>query len=310
MALILVLTLYGVHNYRVEIVRVPRTDRKVAETRPAGPFVAPEHVAEPEVAVDPRFSACSSAARRVLGAEGDMDVAVRWRALRELTAPLSVVDFESLVVFLQDVPVPEDFTSTQNRMFKNDLMNVLRLQADRQDQVANVLMGVARDEAQDPVVREYALQHLALLCGAAPETRGAVHEFLRELADAPGRNLAGTSLISLYRLAEYSGFKEKDELVADAFSLASSTDTDIPTRLTALQVCMLLGDARALALARNIVNESESVPLKMSAIATLGEMGTMSDALALEQMIDHTERPLRGAVAGALERLMERLSDG
>lgn len=175
----------------------------------------------------------------------------------------------------------------------NDVFARLIAKAPGEVEVDTLLATAAR-KAADTVVRDYALQHLALLAGAGqgpgeqappppktPEAATAI-EVLWEATGWRETSLAGTALLNLYRLKEGMG---GDTRLADtALEVASDPGAHGAARSTALQVGLNLGDARFLEPARTIADRTPVLAHRVSATRVLATHAKPEDRTLLLQL--------------------------
>jgi len=129
------------------------------------------------------------------------------------------------------------------------------------------LIGVV-EEAEDLVVRDYALQHLAIL--VEQKRGGNALGVLRKAADWRSTPLAGTALLNLYRLGDG---REDGTLAARALNVAADSEAHGAARSTALQVGLLLEDERFLDPAVEIARRTQVVAHRVSALRVIAAFG-------------------------------------
>ena len=71
-----------------------------------------------------------------------------------------------------------------------------------------------------------------------------------------------------------------------------------------MQICGVMGRKEILPTARKVAREADSIPLRMSAIATIGDVGDSQDAELLKQIAFSTGNAyIRKSARSALKRL-------
>ena len=228
--------------------------------------------------------------RPILGLSHESS-AVRWAAVRALGRRLNHAEREALYGYLRgheaDAPGP------MRGVIKNDVILALKSQEPPPRELAGVLLSMFYDKEQDPVIRNYALQHLATWYDQSAEKTQLLEALWAGTTDADA-SIVGTALIGLSRLAQHNaasqpgsaggtGFQpvsandgsEMDtaRLTSAALALATDSTANDAARLTALQVCAELGIKDVLPAAASLAENAASVPLRMSAVAAVGALG-------------------------------------
>jgi hypothetical protein len=116
--------------------------------------------------------------------------------------------------------------------------------------------------------------------------------------------IAGTALLSLYRLsgkcpeATVSGIGEK------ALALAQDGACEVQTRISAVAVCGLTGRTEILPEARILAQTAEVLPLRLASIAVIGTLGNAQDKELLESLRAGPDKKLIPAIDAALSKLL------
>jgi len=224
----------------------------------------------------------------------------RLETVHRLPANLSREQLDALMALLS-----EPSNQPGIHVLKNDLLNALRSQTQQPEALTQCLIKIFQDTRHDGVIRDYALQHLGAWY-LQTDGRSEVQETLWQAAQPGQGHLAGTSLLALHRLANRSAAVDPSRLSETAFRLAQS-NTSIHAKITALRICgerRIPGTAQ---LARQVLAETSEVSLQLSAIATLGEVGQLSDSALLERFRAHPR--LMRATEKALEKLQESFGE-
>ena len=142
----------------------------------------------------------SEAIRPILGLSQESP-AVRWAAVRALGTHLSQGERAALYDYLRghefDPPGP------MRGVIKNDVILALKSQEPPPRELPGVLLSMFYDPAQDPVIRNYALQHLGTWYERVAEKAPVLDALWAGTADIDA-SIQGTALIGLSRLAQGS----------------------------------------------------------------------------------------------------------
>jgi HEAT repeat protein len=253
-------------------------------------------------------SSVPDAIRPILGLSQESS-AVRWAAVRALGPRLNQAERTALFDYLRGHE--EDAAGPMRGVLKNDVILALKHQEPPPKELAGVLLGMFHDQEQDPVIRNYALQHLATWYEQAAEKPKVLDALWAGITDADA-SIQGTALIGMSRLAtRQTGFQtasEIDRARLTTVALSAATDSSRPdtARLSALQVCAELGIQDVLATAMSLAESGASVPLRMSAVAAVGALGAGDQAAFLNRLLSSEDTRIQTAARAALRQLEAR----
>ncbi|OGV74146.1 MAG: hypothetical protein A3K19_20960 [Lentisphaerae bacterium RIFOXYB12_FULL_65_16] len=264
--------------------------------------------------------------RTAIGLGTDPDPRHRQRVINELpkTQELSPEELRALYCFLA-AKDPARYGSTANNALKNDILtHLIRDGAPVPDEVLPLMLGMFYDSDQDRAWRDYVLQHFLYFVEQTwpdPQTpnladdaqftavRDAYWDATREL----DTSIAGTALIGLEFLSRSYAAFDRDEVLAAAGSIARSADACDAVRATAVQVCANARNRDVLPVAQQIARSDDAgVPLRMAAIAAIGDLGAATDTAFLARFIPNpgartaSDTRLQTAAASAIERIKRR----
>lgn len=243
--------------------------------------------------------------------------------MRHLDAvPISSGDAALLQRYIL-LPRPGAISPEKWAWVANDIMRLLCMQPKCPDGFVDVLYALYEDEARDPVLREYAVQHMGILHTPAPgrvttlrkEVRLRLSVTLETVARDGKSRFCGAALNALSNAnvsAAYNlrwGIKDpvpvpSIDIRAVACEVALDKSALAENRATALGICARLGEVRPLAEVRKVVRESrEPVFFQMSGVYFLGECGDESDRELLQTVAEKGVFPLSHAAETALQRL-------
>jgi len=250
--------------------------------------------------------------------DGKANIAERLSAAHQLGRALTPPQITELYAFLKALPGPQEENLAGLNVLKNDLTSLLQEQTDPPVGLTSALIAIYQNPAQDPVARDYALQHLVTWAeqGAAdePDATARIRAVLRR-ATQENTSLAGTALLGLHRLS-VSGSPAPPlpesavsggEISQTALRMLLSAQQPVAARITAIQVCAEREIPEALLPIQALAQAEGSTAVRISAIAALGWLGGLEQALFLRRLEAESHPDLRPAVQGALRRLRTRL---
>ena len=204
--------------------------------------------------------------RRIVN-PGTASTAERLRQVHALPDDLSAADREAVARYLK-----YGENSDIELVIKNDLMNKLRNQKTLPPELTGVLLELYSDRKQNITVRIYALQHLRPQYELTRDA--AIRQAFYDALNETDNEIAGGALLALrYLCTEYP--KEFDTAVISrrAAEIAQDGNVNNLTRLSAVQVAAMLGNAESEPAIRSLAeNASTPLTLRLSAIAGLGQL--------------------------------------
>jgi hypothetical protein len=269
---------------------------------------------------------------------GQAGIANRLLAVNRLERDLSHEQIIGLYSFLRALPGPGETNWEGLNALKNDLLSRLRDQFEPPAGLTGTLIEIYRDRAQDPVARDYALQHLVTWyeqgAADAPDAKARIQTTLEQAAQE-NTSIAGTALLGLHRLVA----SDSAELLAErhvfrggggrgsngqnqfpdcaavkgvaisqmALRMLGATNLAPASRVTAIQVCAEREIVEALPAIQVLAQAEGGTALRISAIAALGYLGGPEQAVFLQRLEAEQNQALRPAIEGARRRLQSRL---
>ncbi len=292
----------------------------------AGAFVAIS-VAQPSQVLDIPISARlgvvtdSTPTMPGLNLEGPSEGALREicdssQSIKQRIAALhSITTIDSLTMttlcrFVTALPAEGEPNIGSMRYLKNEVLNVLGHDDSARVQLARVLISVARNDSQDVVLRDYAVQHLVACARAAQNNKAILHTtiapVLRGFVTAR-TSLAGTAILGLHRMDEAESEMERQDIDRLALELAADDGVAPDIRMTAIQVCANRHLESVIPIAEAALQNSTSTGLRMSSIAALGMLGTERH-IAMLTALQTSDSALKPAISEALRRLQIRIA--
>jgi len=233
----------------------------------------------------------------IFGASG-VDTHRRIDFLKELSLPLSDEDRAGIYAFLEAIERPTDMSAGNWHWLMDEAFTILRNDDTDNAEVAAKQGDLYRNPSADPIVRDYAIQHLGYLLSAEVNP-GLIVPVLRDTISQTDNTIAGSALPALDQ-----NFPNDLETSKQAFRLASDPGTSLTSRVTALQVASSQKHPEALPLALGFASDSNlPTPLRLSAIATIADLGRNDQLASLETFASVREPRLHRAATAAITKL-------
>lgn len=237
-------------------------------------------------------------------------ISERYKAVHSLSDDLGQPEIRSLLNFLAALPDGRESNLEGVRVLKNDILNVLiENQNAETEGLTEVLTGIYQNQEQDAVMRDYAIQHLIgwykKKSGPESKTKEKVRKILRE-AFGKSDSIAGTALLGLHRISIVDPLIDSQQVNQRALALALSDETQVATRITAIQVCSERHLKEVLPTIQLLMQNPGPIPLRLSAIAALGCLGNSEHLTLLRPLESESNELIQTAVRSALTRLSQK----
>lgn len=255
----------------------------------------------------------SPVVRTLLGLNGDKgDREARRGALKKLTRTLSADDTQAISVFLdfrhEDNP---ELPSATLDALKNDALVVLFNQQQVPDGLGSQLATMFQDEAHGTRWRDYSLQYLSRyyeeVTVPGDAARSEITNAYAVALESHTEKFAGTALLALERLSREHAEFDRQAIGDQAVGIALAGDSCQDSRITALRVCAMMDRTEILPEARILAQTGATVPLRLAAIATVGDLGDESDLEFIEALSASEDRRLQRISKTASAKLRKRL---
>lgn len=241
----------------------------------------------------------------------------RIKAVHAVDARLTPEEIKVLMAFLRS-PVDADTSldPLSINSIKNEVMDLLIQQVPLSQDLGKELASMSADPSLDSGIRDYSVQHFAPYLKArwgsgVVDTESPDYQAIMQGYDQAIRltnsSLPGTALLGLYVLSEDYKAIDRKNVEKLAFQMGNDSGYHVNTRATTIQLCGRMGLKEILPTARIEAQSGETVQLRMSAIATLGDLGDKNDAALVETLALEKESRIQTAAQSALKRLNRRL---
>lgn len=273
----------------------------------------------------------SPTVRTIIGLDGNAGSRdQRMNALRRLNRTITPEDVKALVWFLDVHSSGQtNLPPAQMNALKNDVLDVLLRQDTHVEGLATELVRMFNDEQHDIMWRDYCIQYLATCyvqtqSAADTQTNAPINSATATGTDPQAiesaywqaikqkdTTIAGTALLGLIQLTGYTNRAAFDtnKIGTAAVSLATDPMTSEPSRITAMRICAMMNRTDVLPTARTVAQTGETIPLRMSAIATLGDLGKSDDRELLESLARDSEKRIQTIAKSAIQKLQKRLEN-
>ena len=199
---------------------------------------------------------------------------------------------------------------------KNVALDKLIHQKKMPEDLGRRIVGMFNDKGMDDQWRDYALQHFSLYHekkwpnGVPPDNdpeASLIHDAYWKALDETHNTIAGVALIGLQSVSETDPRYDRKKVADSAVSLAKRSDVSVHVKITAMQVCGVMGVTEILPEARAVAEEADTHVLKISAIATIGDVGEARDVAFLRKLLQQSGTgKLKKAVETAIEKISSR----
>lgn len=240
----------------------------------------------------------------IIGKQSDKSYSGRIKAIHKLDKRLSREEIDNIYQFLnkpisEDVLKPLEFNS-----LKNELVIVLMRQNGKPGSLSTKLVEMYQNKKLDSVWRDYCIQFMGQWYkDASPKDQKLLIMAMTDALKETSNGIAGTSLIAMNSNADQPGI-DAQKLGEAAFAVVTDKKNPDYVKLTALQICAMRQDPKALPVAREILRDSKNVPLKISAIAAIGMLGNNEDLDTIKKLSESTDVRIRIAADSARKKLM------
>ncbi len=231
----------------------------------------------------------------------------RLAALEKLGKSLTKEEIAAFYEFLNRKDSEIKMDGDDLDVLKNDISTLLQLQKNKPKYYAHNLMAMFYNQKLSVVWRDYTVQHLAQWYRKeeSSSVRNDIRTLFATALQDTSSSIAGTALIALDYNIGADGITSA-YVAKRAVDFVHNPDSGSLTRTTALQIAAQFGQTSILNDARSIAVSREPVPLRMSAIAAIGMIGSEQDIAMLNQYSLSSDVRLRTAAVAALKKIRKR----
>ena len=255
----------------------------------------------------PPVEALSEQMRLIVRPDGKMGFGERVEAVHAIKADLNSEELRAFYGYLL-TPARNPDDREQENWLRNEMLDKLVTQQKPPAGMADALVAIYQDKDQDVVMRDYAIQHMnPAYAQANTDEKESLRQALWQATDETDGSIAGTALLALNDLSQNNTEFEKNKITEVALKLAGNEQCGELARITAVQICGRADATQAVPQVLELAQSAGSIPLRISAIAALGDLGDRSVETFLQQIAAGNEERLKPAAESALKRLNKRL---
>jgi len=243
----------------------------------------------------------------VVNGNGSAGFAERVNAVHAIGPDLTTEENDAFYRYLQ-TPAKDSPDAEGENWLRNEMLDKLVQQAVVTNALSQLFVALYRDTAQDDVLRDYAVQHMApVYVRVDANEQAGLQAALWQAVGETDTSIAGTALLALCELAQTNPEFDKSRIAEAALKLAGDEQSGELARITAVQMCGRMGVTSAAPVVLQLAQNSGSVPLRIAAIAALGDVGDGETQPFLLQLAGGSDERLKPAAESALKRLQKRL---
>ena len=229
----------------------------------------------------------------------------RMLALENFDDSLGDTEEALLLEFIQNAsqPLANGTSINIEAAVRNNVMNLLKRETKNPQALTDAFIGIYRDKTnQHPVLRDYAIQHLASwhnkleadkpLDGQALDRElNQIEDIFWTALDETQAAIPATALLALNRITPPENQEKRQTLHEEALNLIEKNGIGEAVQSTALQLAAQAKPEEALRLAEKLIRVGKSVALRRSAIATIGNHGNEQSVQMLRELTMDDESP-------------------
>jgi len=231
------------------------------------------------------------------------DFHARQEAAARLGRTLTPPDIDALITLLEQHTLPA-LDHDETIAFKDAVCTALDTQTAYPAKLPAKLIAMYHDKRHATAWRDYCIQHLNTACTRiAPDQKPAAYKTFWAATAETDSTIAGTALIALADHRQDSRVDAR-KLAQTAARIVADPQASSAARTTALQIAAELGEKQILPTARELASSHTAErPLRLSAIAAIGALGTPDDIPLLERYAQGNDHLLSSAAKPALQKL-------
>lgn len=231
----------------------------------------------------------------------------RYTAAYHLAEDLPPAEINALVTFLVRRPADDNVGEPALASIKNNVADKLIQQRRLPTTLLSTFYRIVEEPAQGSIWREYVVQKMGDIYSRlnTDEEKQDVLDFLAACITPSSETFPTTAVLALVRIDNYQKNSQlRTRVVQGAQAAIRFKSISAAHKGSLLQVLKEYDPPTALVIARETVNRKDAeVPLRISAIATLGDLGADSDRNSIEVLTNDPDPRVKSTAIAALRRL-------
>ncbi len=231
----------------------------------------------------------------------------KYAAAQKIPKFLAFKDKEKLYIFLRK-KLPKRFSALEFNAVKNEVALSLMKDQENHKTLALELISMFADKSYDATWRDYCIQFLGHLLTSVEDddVKTKIVKTLKQSLKERGNGIPATAMVFFEKnIGKYEITKKF--VTQSALELTTNEKVSNSTKMMTLQIAARNSDQRTKIVAHQVLEETNYVPLKMSAIAALGFVGDIKDYKFLEQFTKSMDFRLKRPAEVAREKILKRI---
>lgn len=245
----------------------------------------------------------------IIGETNEKNYVPRVKAIHALPATMPPDQIEACLEFLAKKIETQTLPDLQFNGLKNELVFVLMRQKKKPEALAMHLVKMYNDKSYDITWRDYCVQFFGKWYPQAPNNQGRkemVNCLWNALKHERNSRIAGAASAQLCFLSrKFPEISKKDVVAASLEALDDPKCVNI-SKVAILQTCAILGEVKALPIARKIATEGKNPLMRASAIAAVGMLGDDKDLEFLKKLETSRDPRLHRPAQAAIQKITSR----
>lgn len=242
----------------------------------------------------------------IIGQAKDTFYVPRVKAIHALPTDMPQDQIDACYDFLYQKLEKQSLPDLQFNGLKNELVFALMKQRKKPAELAGHLVKMYKDKSYDTTWRDYCVQFFGKWYPNAPDNQGRkdmVAGLWDALKNERDTRIAGAASSQLCFLARKYPEFSKDEVSAASLDALTDPKCANISKVAILQTCAILGNEKALPVARKIAATERNPLMRASAIAAIGTLGNQEDLKFLRELETSSDMRLQIPAQAAIQKI-------